>query len=235
MIKAVDICKYYGDVEVSKGVSFSIEKGEVVGLLGPNGAGKTTTMRILTSYLRPSSGYATIGEFDVAKQSMEMRRCLGYLPETPPLYLEMRVKDYLSFCGRLRGLGARQLGARKDDVIQKCLLEDVVNKTCGALSRGYRQRVGLAQALIHNPPVVILDEPTAGLDPAQIVDIRRLIKGLGGAHTVLLSTHMLREVEEVCGSVVVVSGGRVISQKKLTEIETSGQSLEQYFLSAIVS
>jgi ABC-2 type transport system ATP-binding protein len=194
------------------GVSFRVEKGEILGFLGPNGAGKTTTMRILTCYLPPTEGTARVAGYDVFAQPMEVKKRVGYLPETPPLYPDMAVAEYLDFCARIKGVAAKDRGKRVADVIETCRVGDVRHKLIAKLSKGYRQRVGLAQAILHNPDVLILDEPTAGLDPKQIIETRELIRGLGGSHTVILSTHILPEVSMTCGRVVIINKGRVVAE-----------------------
>jgi ABC-2 type transport system ATP-binding protein len=202
-------------------VSFEVPKGEIVGFLGPNGAGKSTTMRMLTCYLPATSGTATINGFDIFHESQRVRDHLGYLPENVPLYQEMKVTEYLDFRGRLRKMDRAARKQRIDYVVERCWLGAVRNRIIGHLSKGYRQRVGLADALLHNPAVLILDEPTVGLDPTQIRETRKLIKDLGGDHTVLLSTHILPEVEAVCDRAIVIAGGRVVAQGTPEELRTS--------------
>lgn len=231
MIRAVSLTKSYGSFHALRGVSFDIPPGEIVGLLGPNGAGKTTTMRILATALRPSSGTAEIAGFDIHQSAHDIRMRLGYLPEVPPLYPEMRVNEYLSFCCKLRGVPREKEHERIAAAVEQCSLSQVTKKLCSALSRGFRQRVGIAQALIHQPDVVILDEPTIGLDPAQILEVRNLIRSLAGKFTVMLSTHMLREVEEICSRVVILAGGKVRASGSLQEFKRE-QSLEHAFLAA---
>lgn len=211
MIEVEKLSKYYGDIKAIEDVSFSIEKGKVVGFLGPNGAGKTTTIRILTCFIPASSGKARIAGYDVLTQSMKVRDHLGYLPESVPLYNEMRVYEYLRFRGRLRGLDRSTLKKRIDYVVKECWLEDVYRRPIGQLSKGYRQRVGLADALLHDPEVLILDEPTVGLDPAQVRAIRELIKQLGRRHTILFSSHILPEVEAICEEIIIISAGRIVA------------------------
>jgi ABC-2 type transport system ATP-binding protein len=194
------------------GVSFRVEKGEILGFLGPNGAGKTTTMRILTCYLPPTEGTARVAGYDVFAQPMEVKRRVGYLPESPPLYPDMSVRDYLDFCARIKGVPGKERKARVAYAIETCRVGDVRDKLIAKLSKGYRQRVGLAQAILHNPDVLILDEPTAGLDPKQIIETRELIRGLAGSHTVILSTHILPEVSMTCGRVVIINKGRVVAE-----------------------
>jgi ABC-2 type transport system ATP-binding protein len=189
-----------------------VHKGEILGFLGPNGAGKTTTMRILTCYLPPTEGTARVAGFDVFEQPMEVKRRVGYTPETPPLYPDMDVGSFLDFCAKIKGVPGKDRKAKISDVMEKTRIADVRGTLIGRLSKGYRQRVGLAQAILHNPDVLILDEPTAGLDPKQIIETRELIKGLGGEHTIVLSTHILPEVSMTCGRVVIINKGRVVAE-----------------------
>ncbi len=213
MITVEGLTKRYGPTVAVDDISFSVEKGQIVGFLGPNGAGKTTTMRVLTCFLPPTHGTAHIAGFDVLEQPIEVKRRIGYLPETPPLYPEMEVAEYLEFTGRLKGVPASDVKRRVDEVIGLCALGDVRNKLISKLSKGYRQRVGLGQAIVHNPDVLILDEPTAGLDPKQIIETRQLIKDLAraGAHTIILSTHILPEVEQTCEQVIIINKGRLVA------------------------
>ncbi len=218
MIKVEGVSKRYPGHTAVDNISFEVEKGQVVGFLGPNGAGKTTTMRILTCFMPPSSGTASVAGFDVMDQSMEVKRRIGYLPETPPLYPEMEVAEYLTFVGNLKGMGGNNLRKRVDEVSEKCNVGDVRNKLVSKLSKGYKQRVGLAQAIIHNPEVLILDEPTSGLDPKQILETRDLIKGLAGDHTIILSTHILPEVEQICERVVIISRGKLVATDSMENL-----------------
>ena len=211
MIEVQHLTKRYGPTTAVDDVSFSVEKGEVLGFLGPNGAGKTTTMRVLTGYMPPTEGKAIVAGYDIFDQPIEAKRRIGYLPETPPLYPEMTVRDYLTFVSKIKGVAKRNRAARLQEVMERAQVADMANRHCGKLSKGYRQRVGLAQALLHNPEVLILDEPTAGLDPKQIIDTRRLIKELGGDHTIILSTHILPEVSQTCHRVVIINKGRVVA------------------------
>ncbi len=211
MIKVEGVTKRYARFTAVDNVSFEVAKGQIVGFLGPNGAGKTTTMRILTCFLPPSEGKASVAGFDVLEQPMEVKRRIGYLPETPPLYPDMEVGEYLDFVGKLKGLRGNDLAKRITEVSEKVSIGDVRNKLIAKLSKGYRQRVGLAQALLHNPEVLILDEPTSGLDPKQILETRELIKGLAGDHTIILSTHILPEVESTCERVVIISKGKLVA------------------------
>jgi ABC-2 type transport system ATP-binding protein len=212
MIDVRRITKRYGSHTAIENVTFSVAKGEVLGFLGPNGAGKTTTMRILTCFLPATAGTAHVAGFDCFDQPMEVKRRIGYLPENPPLYHEFTVMEYLTFVGRLKGLRGADLTRQEDRVLERLSLGHVRGRLIGNLSRGYRQRVGLAQALIHDPPVLILDEPTVGLDPKQIIEIRELIKNLAGSHSVILSTHILPEATAVCQRVVIISGGRIVAE-----------------------
>lgn len=232
MIAALNLSKSFCDINAVCGMSFSIKEHEVVGLLGTNGAGKTTTMRMLTTFLAPSSGTALVNGFDILKQPMGVRKSIGYLPELPPLYPELRVSEYLTFIAKLRDVPRSKIRQNINSVIEQCGLSNVTNRVCSTLSRGYRQRVGLAQAIIHEPPVIILDEPTAGLDPAQIIEMRKLISNLREKHTVILSTHILQEVTQTCSSVIIVSNGKVVLSKPLTEF-TSEHNLEENFLQAV--
>lgn len=211
MIEAIHLTKFYENTPALSDVSFQVEKGEILGFLGPNGAGKTTTMRILTGFIPPTSGTAKVAGFDVLEQSMEVRKRIGYMPENPPLYLDLTVSSFLKYLARLKRVPKSKEKQRIDTVVQKCSLESVTGRLIGHLSRGYRQRVGLAQALIQDPEVLILDEPTIGLDPAQIIEIRQLIRGLAGEHTVILSSHILPEVEQTCGKVVIINKGKIIA------------------------
>jgi ABC-2 type transport system ATP-binding protein len=192
-------------------VNFTVEKGEILGFLGPNGAGKTTTMRVLTGYMPPTGGKAIVAGYDVFEQPIEAKRRTGYLPETPPLYPDMTVRDYLTFVARIKGVPRTGRQRRITEMMERTRIADMANRHCGKLSKGYRQRVGLAQALLHNPDVLILDEPTAGLDPKQIIETRQLIKGLAGDHTIILSTHILPEVSQTCQRVVIINKGKVVA------------------------
>ena len=211
MIEVQHLTKRYGPVTAVDDISFSVERGEILGFLGPNGAGKTTTMRVLTGYMPPTDGKAIVAGYDVFEHPIEAKRRTGYLPETPPLYPDMTVRDYLSFVARIKGVPRSERTARIDEMMQKTRIADMANRLCGKLSKGYRQRVGLAQALMHNPDVLILDEPTAGLDPKQIIETRQLIKGLAGDHTIILSTHILPEVSQTCQRVVIINRGKVVA------------------------
>lgn len=218
MIEAVSLTKSYGPRVALDDVSFTVGKGEIVGFLGPNGAGKTTTMRILTGFLPATRGDARVAGFDVFEAPMEVKRRVGYLPESPPLYPELTVGDYLSFIAELRGFGGRARHQRAGAVMERVGLNGWERRILGSLSKGYRQRVGLAQALLHDPPVLILDEPTSGLDPAQLVGIRDLVRSLAGSHTVILSTHILSEVEALCPRALMIAKGRLVAQGTLAEL-----------------
>ncbi len=212
MIHVHHVTKRYGQHTAIHDVSFSVETGQVVAFLGPNGAGKTTTMRILTCFMPATEGRATVAGFDCLDQPTEVKRQIGYLPETPPVYQELTVQEYLTFVGRLRGLTGATLTQRANHVVDRLSLGPVRTRLIANLSRGYRQRVGLAQALIHDPPVLILDEPTVGLDPKQIIEIRQLIKNLAQSHTIILSTHILPEATAICQRVVIINGGRIVAE-----------------------
>ena len=211
MIVAEGLTKYYGPQPAIIDVSFTVGEGEIVGFLGPNAAGKTTTMRILTGYLPATFGTAQVAGFNVAEQSLAARRSIGYLPEQVPLYTDMRVRQYLHYCGRLQGMGQAEWAERLEYVTDRCGLNDRVNSIIGTLSLGFRQRVGLAQALLHDPPVLILDEPTVGLDPNQIIEVRNLIRSLAGDHTVILSTHILPEAQMTCERVMIINKGHIVA------------------------
>jgi ABC-2 type transport system ATP-binding protein len=212
LIEVEHLTKSYGTGRAVNDISFTVNKGEILGFLGPNGAGKTTTMRILTGYLPATEGTARIAGFDVFEQSMEVRKRIGYLPEQPPLYPEMSVSDYLTFVARIKGVEADKLSARLQDAMRMANIEDRRDQLIRKLSRGYKQRVGIAQAIVHNPDVVILDEPTVGLDPNQIIEVRKLIKSLAGDHTIILSTHILPEVEMTCDRVVIINKGQIVAE-----------------------
>jgi len=211
VIEVQHLTKQYGPFTAVHDVSFKAERGEILGFLGPNGAGKTTTMRVLTGYMPPTDGKALVAGYDVMEQPIEAKRRTGYLPEMPPLYPDMTVRDYLMFCARIKGVPRTDRATRVKTTMERTRIADVATRQCAKLSKGYRQRVGLAQALLHNPDVLILDEPTAGLDPKQIIETRRLIKELGGEHTVILSTHILPEVSQTCQRVVIINKGRVVA------------------------
>jgi len=227
MIEVSNLTKRYGPTLAVSDVNFEVKQGEVLGFLGPNGAGKTTTMRVITGYLPATEGTVRVAGFDVQENPLEAKRHTGYLPENPPVYPDMTVREYLSFVARIKGVASRDVKKRVDEVGEKCAVSDVRDRQIGKLSKGYRQRVGLAQALIHNPDVLVLDEPTSGLDPKQIIETRELIKGLAGQHTVVLSTHILPEVSKTCQRVVVISSGKIVAvgtpdelTRRLTGFET---------------
>ena len=232
MIVVENLVKYYGEYQAVRGVSFEVPKGRVVGFLGPNGAGKSTTMRCLAGFLTASSGSARIAGYDVFSDPIRARRQIGYMPESCPLYPEMRVTEYLKFRAGLKGLGWSERRKRMDYVLEKCWLKDVKRQLVGTLSKGYRQRVGLADALLADPPVLILDEPTAGLDPTQIRETRKLIRELGQEHTMLLSTHILSEVEMAADTVIIIYQGQVVENGSLEEVRKKhkNQSLEDIFV-----
>jgi ABC-2 type transport system ATP-binding protein len=211
VIEVQHLTKQYGPFTAVDNISFSVPRGEILGFLGPNGAGKTTTMRVLTGYMPPTDGKAVVAGYDVLEQPIEAKRRTGYLPETPPLYPDMTVRDYLTFCARIKGVPAADRTARINTVMERTRIADMAKRHCGKLSKGYRQRVGLAQAIVHNPEVLILDEPTAGLDPKQINETRHLIRELAGDHTIVLSTHILPEVSQTCQRVVIINKGRVVA------------------------
>ena len=211
MIEVQHLTKRYGRVTAVDDISFKVERGEILGFLGPNGAGKTTTMRILTGYMPASDGKAIVAGFDVFEQPLEAKRRTGYLPETPPLYPDMSVVEYLTFVSKIKDVPVAERRQRVQAVMERTRIADMANRQCSKLSKGYRQRVGLAQAIIHNPDVLILDEPTAGLDPKQIIETRELIKELAGNHTIILSTHILPEVSQTCQRVVIINKGRVVA------------------------
>ncbi len=230
MIITRNITKYFGELQALKDISFTIGKGEIVGFLGQNGAGKTTLMRILTSYLPATSGEVIIGGKNVAKDSLSVRRKIGYLPEIPPLYPNMTVKDYLLFAAQLKDVPFRQQCVQVDKVIQECNLQDVRGKTIAILSKGYKQRVGIAQALINDPEVLILDEPTSGLDPVQIIHVRNIIKSLEHKRTVILSTHILSEIQQIAQRVLIIKSGEIIVDDSLKNLLTEKSNLEEIFL-----
>jgi len=235
VIEARSLSKRYGDVKAVDAVTFSIGKGEVVGFLGPNGAGKTTTMRMLTGFLPPTDGTAVIAGHDIFEDPLAARRCVGYLPETLPLYPEMTVQSYLAYVARIKDVPRKQRRDAIQRAIERCGLKGTERRVIGTLSKGFRQRVGLAQAIVHEPPVLILDEPTVGLDPLQIREIRALIAQLAAPaqgeqqHTVILSTHILAEVEAICRRVILISSGRKVVDAPLAELTQGGRSLDELF------
>ncbi len=237
MITTNKITKFFGSFQALKDVSFEIKKGEIVGFLGQNGAGKTTLMRILTSYLPASSGSVIVDGKDLSKSSLSIRQIIGYLPETPPLYMNMTVKDYLKFAAEIKDIPVNKLTRQLDKVLEECQLVDVKNKTIGILSKGYKQRVGIAQAIIHEPKLLILDEPTSGLDPIQNLQVRKLIKSLKDERTVILSTHILSEIEQITKRVMIIKSGEIIVDDSLDVLLGNNQddlskrlSLEEFFV-----
>ncbi|HEY3940441.1 MAG TPA: ATP-binding cassette domain-containing protein [Bryobacteraceae bacterium] len=219
MIQVTGLSKRYARHVAVNNISFEVEKGDIVGFLGPNGAGKTTTMRILTCFMPPTEGTATVAGFDVFEQPFEVKKHIGYLPEAPPLYPEMNVSDYLTFVARLKNIPSGEIKSRTQQVMERCSVADVSTSLISKLSKGYRQRVGLAQAIIHNPDVLILDEPTSGLDPKQINETRELIKNLAGEHTIILSTHILPEVEAVCEKVIIINKGKLVATDSVENLK----------------
>lgn len=216
MIQVKNLSKSYGDRQAIEGLNFSIQKGEVVGFLGPNGAGKSTTMKIITGYMAPTSGQVEVAGFDLFEDPVEVKKRIGYLPETPPVYMDMTVESYLVFCARLKGVEKDHLKERVDRALEKTSLVDVRKRLIGNLSKGYRQRVGLAQALVSDPEILVLDEPTVGLDPKQVAEMRSLIKELKGQHTIILSTHILPEVQASCDKVIIINSGQIVAQDSLS-------------------
>ena len=230
MITVKGLTKKYARTTAVDQISFEVQKGQIVGFLGPNGAGKTTTMRILTCFLPPTAGTASVAGFDVLEQPLEVKKRIGYLPEAPPLYPEMRTAEYLEFVGKLKGLSDDELSKKIDYVTERCAIGDVKTKLLGKLSRGYRQRVGLAQAIIHNPEVLILDEPTSGLDPKQINETRDLIKSLAGDHTIILSTHILPEVEQTCEQVIIINKGKLVATDSVQNLQSRARGAESVLM-----
>jgi ABC-2 type transport system ATP-binding protein len=229
MIEALGLCKFYGDFAAVRDVTFSVAAGEVAAFLGPNGAGKSTTMKLLTGYLAPSAGRARIAGFDVATERLECAARLGYLPENGPLYPDMTPLGLLRFFGEARGLSGGRLKRRIEEVVAQCALEEVLEKSIAKLSKGYRQRVGMAQVLLHEPDVLIMDEPTTGLDPNQIREVRQLIREIGQRKTILLSTHILQEVEAVAGRVILIHEGRIIFDGTPEAMKNGHASMDEAF------
>jgi len=229
MIEVKNLTKRYGDLTAVDGASFTAQKGEILGFLGPNGAGKTTTMRIITGFLPATAGTVEVEGFDIFDQSYEVRKRIGYLPESPPLYNDMSVSTFLKFVARIKGVPRREISEAADRVVETCGLTGVTKRILGHLSKGFRQRVGLAQALIHQPSVIVLDEPTLGLDPRQIIEIRALINELAAERTVILSTHILPEVSQLCQKVVIINEGRIEVEEQLDKL-THELPLEEVFL-----
>ena len=232
MISVQNLTKRYDRNVAVNDISFDVGKGQIVGFLGPNGAGKTTTMRILTCFMPPTSGCASVAGYDVLDQPLEVKRRIGYLPESPPLYPEMEVHEYLAFVARLKGIPNADVSRRVAEVSERCAVADVSRKLISKLSKGYRQRVGLAQAILHNPDVLILDEPTAGLDPKQIHETRQLIRSLAGEHTIILSTHILPEVEQTCDHVIIISKGRIVAQDTVENLTSRLRGQETVLVEA---
>jgi ABC-2 type transport system ATP-binding protein len=232
MIEVRNLTKRYGDLVAVDGLSFTAKTGEILGFLGPNGAGKTTTMRIITGFMPATAGTVTVEGFDIFEQSHEVRKRIGYLPENPPLYNDMTVTTYLNFVARIKGVPRAEIAGARERVLESCALTNVAHRVLGHLSKGYRQRVGLAQALIHDPSVLVLDEPTIGLDPRQIIEIRSMVRDLAAKRTVILSTHILPEVSQLCHKVVIINDGRIAVEDTLENL-TRTLSLEEVFLRAI--
>ncbi len=226
MITVKELTKRYAHTTAVNQISFEVAQGQIVGFLGPNGAGKTTTMRMLTCFLTPTAGTAAVAGFDILENPLEVKKRIGYLPETPPVYPEMRIGEYLAFVGQLKGLSGAELRTRIGYSCERCAIADVRDKIIGKLSKGYRQRVGLAQAIIHNPDVLILDEPTAGLDPKQINETRDLIKSLAGDHTIVLSTHILPEVSQTCEQVIIINRGKIVATDSVSNLQNRAKSGE---------
>ncbi len=227
MIKANNLTMHYGPVVALKNISFKVEKGEIVGLLGPNGAGKSTCMKILTTFLHPTEGTAEVGGFDVLEDPVSVRRIIGYLPEVLPLYMDMEVRTYLDFVGKSRGLGGAKLRERTEVVLEECGLRPMYRKIIRELSKGFRQRTALAQALIHDPEIIVLDEPTSGLDPHQIIEIRHLVRKLAANSTLLLSTHILHEVEAIADRIIIISQGQIVGDGTIDELRSRAQKFER--------
>lgn len=226
MIVADGLTKVYPGKRAIDGVSFHVRAGEIVGFLGPNGAGKSTTMRILTCFQPATEGTARVAGFDVFEQADEVKRRIGYLPESPPIYPDMRVREYLEFVARVKAVPKSEIRGRLNNTLERCGLGDVQNRMTGKLSKGYRQRVGLAQAILHGPPILILDEPTSGLDPQQVVEVRRLVRELAGEHTIILSTHILPEVSMTCERVIIINQGHIVLQEDLQDLAAHGTDRE---------
>jgi ABC-2 type transport system ATP-binding protein len=230
MIEVENLTKFYGPRPAIKGITFKVNKGEVVGFLGPNGAGKSTTMNILCCILPASSGSAKICGYDVFEESLEVRKKIGYLPETPPLYPDMTVSSYLKFAAEIRRVPSSKVRAAVDRVLEKCVLQDVKERIIGRLSKGFQQRVGLAQSMIHDPEILILDEPTIGLDPIQIIEIRKLIQELANAHTIILSSHILPEITQICKRVIILNEGEIAAVDSLEGLTSSLNKSERFVL-----
>jgi ABC-2 type transport system ATP-binding protein len=229
MIEVEGLTKRYGDFTAVENISFRVEKGEIVAFLGPNGAGKTTTMRVITGFLPATEGTVSVSGFDVFEESMQVKKRIGYLPEHPPVYNDMTVGEYLKFVAKIKGVARGDRSGAMERVMRRCGLKGTERKLIGKMSKGYKQRVGLAQAMIHNPDVLILDEPTIGLDPKQIIEIRELIKSLSKEHTIILSTHILQEVTMICQRVLIIHQGRIVADDTLESL-TAQETLESMFL-----
>ena len=219
MVEVKNLCKSYGPIKAIDQIEFTLKKGDVVGFLGPNGAGKSTTMKIITGFMAPTSGEARVAGFDVFENPMEVKKRIGYLPETPPVYTDMFVRDYLQFVAELKQVPSTQIKKNVDRAIEKTHLQEVSKRLIGTLSKGFRQRVGIAQAIVSDPEVLILDEPTVGLDPKQVSEIRELIKELKGQHTIILSTHILSEVQAVCDKAIIINKGRIVAEDSIENLE----------------
>ena len=227
MIEVSDITKNFGDFPAVSSLTFSVEQGEILGFLGPNGAGKSTTMKIITGFMPPTSGTVEVAGFDIVEHSLDARKHIGYLPETVPLYADMTVSDYLSFMGTIRGMSSTEIKSRRSEVIDLCRLEEYQTTIIGKLSKGYRQRVGIAQAILHEPDVLILDEPTIGIDPIQVVETRQLIKDLGKDHTIILSSHILPEVSMICDRVIIIHEGQIVAIDDPVNLGTNLSGIER--------
>lgn len=232
MIEVSELTKIYGEIHAVDGVSFKVEAGEILGFLGPNGAGKTTTMRILTGFIPPTSGRAVVAGHDIQQNPIEVKKRIGYLPETPPLYTDLSVTSYLKFVAKIKQIPKPARAERLDWAIEQCGLKDVAKRVIHNLSKGYKQRVGLAQAIIHQPEVLILDEPTVGLDPAQIREIRELIRKLSENHTIILSTHILPEVTLICNRAIIINRGKIVLEGKVSDL-TAERNLEEVFIDLV--
>ncbi len=227
MIELEHISKYYGDFPAVTDISFRVEQGEILGFLGPNGAGKSTTMKVITGFHPPTEGTATVAGYDIVNESLEARRHIGYLPETVPLYTDMDVRDYLAFMGKIRGMTSEYIRRRIGEVVEICRLEEYRDTHIGKLSKGFRQRVGIAQAILHEPDVLVLDEPTIGIDPIQVVETRQLIKNLGGEHTLIISTHILPEVSMICERVIIIHEGQIVAVDKPENLASRLRGIER--------
>ncbi|MBK9294457.1 MAG: ATP-binding cassette domain-containing protein [Oligoflexia bacterium] len=230
MIEISHLTKKYGNIMAINNISFSVQKGEIVGFLGPNGAGKTTTMKIITGFMAPSSGVAKVAGHDVFENPIEVKKRIGYLPETPPVYSDMLVKDYLEYVARLKKMPSNKITKGVEQALEKTNLTQVHKRLIGNLSKGFRQRVGIAQALVHSPEVLILDEPTVGLDPKQVIEIRNLIKGLAGEHTVILSTHVLPEVTATCKRIIIINKGEIVAEDTFEGLSSRMSDTRRFYV-----